>query len=36
MGFTSGGQFTKAGQGFTSGGGQFTRNTNQNGKKVLT
>ena len=35
-GFTSGGQFTKAGQGFTSGGGQFTRNTNQNGKKVLT
>ena len=36
MGFTSGGQFTKAGQGFTSGGGQFTRNTNQNGKKILT
>tara|TARA_R110001599_G_scaffold37942_1_gene116972 strand:- start:96 stop:974 length:879 start_codon:yes stop_codon:yes gene_type:complete len=36
MGFTSGGQFTKAGQGFTSGGGQFTRNTNQNGKNILT
>jgi len=36
MGFTSGGQFTKAGQGFTNGGGQFTRNTNQNGKNILT